>query len=207
MSVSEELTRFVRGALERGVERGRIEAELLAAGWRREKVDEALGAYAEVEFPVPVPRPRPYLSPREAFLYLLLFTCLYLAAFNLGAILFELIEVWIPDPADPVRRGLSISWNVAHVVVAFPLFVALAVRQERELAKEPAARGSKVRKWLTYMTLLVAAGFLMGDLVTLVYKLLEGELSSRFLLKVAVVAALAGTIFTYYLNDLRKEES
>lgn len=207
MSVSEELARFVRTSLERGVERGRVEAVLLEAGWRRERVEEALGAFAESEFPVPVPRPRPYLSPREAFLYLLLFTTLYLSAFNLGGLLFELIEVAVPDPADPVRHGLQVSWNVANLVVAFPVYVLLARRQERELRDEPAARGSKVRKWLTYGTLFVAAGFLIGDLVALVYGFLEGDLTLRFFLKVLVVAAIAGTVFTYYLRDLRGDET
>lgn len=207
MGVSEELTRFVRTSLERGVERERIEAVLLAAGWREERVEEALGAFAESDFAVPVPRPRAYLSPREAFLYLLLFTTLYISAFNLGGLLFELIEAAVPDPADPVRHGLDVSWHVANLVVAFPVYVLLARRQEKELRDDPAARASKVRKWLTYGTLFVAAGFLIGDLVALVYGFLEGDLTLRFFLNVLVVAAIAGTVFTYYLRDLRRDET
>ena len=203
---SEELTRFVRTALERGAERGEIEAALAEAGWRREKVEEALGAFAESEFPVPVPRPQPYLSPREAFLYLLLFTTLYISAFNLGGLLFELIDEAFPDPAD-LRRGFDVAWKVANLVVAFPVYVFLAVRQERELRADPAARGSKVRKWLTYCTLFVAAGFLIGDLVVLVHGFLDGELTLRFLLKILVVAILAGTVLVYYLRDLRKDDA
>ena len=40
----------------------------------------------------------------------------------------------------------------------------------------------------------------------LVYNVLGGELSVRFVLKVVVVAAMAATIFGYYLFDLRHEE-
>jgi len=65
--------------------------------------------------------------------------------------------------------------------------------------------------WIASMSfvepLFVAAGFLIGDLVTLIYSLLEGELSSRFVLKVLVVGAIAGAVFTYYLRDLRRDES
>ena len=57
-----------------------------------------------------------------------------------------------------------------------------------------------------YLTLFVAAGVLIGDLTTLVYNVLGGELTVRFLLKVATVAAIAGAIFSHYLLDLRREE-
>ena len=65
---------------------------------------------------------------------------------------------------------------------------------------------SPIRRWLTYFTLFVAAGFLIGDLTTLVYNVLGGEITIRFSLKVIVVGAIAGTIFGYYLRDLRREE-
>ena len=59
---------------------------------------------------------------------------------------------------------------------------------------------------MTYLTLFLAVGFLVGDFTTLVYNALGGELTVRFLLKVVVVAVIAGTIFWYYLRDLRREE-
>jgi hypothetical protein len=40
----------------------------------------------------------------------------------------------------------------------------------------------------------------------LIFNLLGGDLTIRFLLKVLVVAVIAGSAFTYYLLDLRKEE-
>ena len=45
-----------------------------------------------------------------------------------------------------------------------------------------------------------------GDLITLVYNVLGGELTVRFVLKVITVAAIASTVFGYYLWDLRREE-
>jgi hypothetical protein len=47
---------------------------------------------------------------------------------------------------------------------------------------------------------------LLGDTTTLIYNLLGGDITTRFILKVLVVAAIAGSAFTYYLLDLRKEE-
>jgi membrane protein YqaA with SNARE-associated domain len=90
--------------------------------------------------------------------------------------------------------------------VALPTFLFTAGRVRRMLAAEPARRGSPTRKWLTWIALFVAVVFLVGDLVTLVYWALGGELTVRFLLKVAIVATIAGSIFGYYLADLRRDD-
>lgn len=58
---------------------------------------------------------------------------------------------------------------------------------------------------MTYLTLLIAAGVLVGDLITLVYNLLSGELTVRFILKVLVVAAIAGSGFAYFLHLVRQD--
>ncbi len=209
MSAPEELRRFVKDGLNRGVGRSQLRTALEDAGWGGADIRGALTCYADVEFPVPVPRPQPYLSARDAFVYLLLFTALYLSAFSLGQLLFELINYTFPDPsysrpAQVVRE--LIRWSVSLLVVAGPLFVGLSRLVGKELAADPAKRASKVRRWLTYLTLFVAATVLIGDVTTLVYNLLGGELSTRFLLKVLTVGALAGGGFWYYLTDLRADE-
>ncbi len=204
-AATEDLERFVREALVQGQSRPAIEAALVAAGWPAEQVREALAAYAEVPFPVPVPRPRPYLSAREAFLYLVMFASLYVWAIQLGSLLFDLVNHWLPDPADaPWTRqwqGRSMRWAVASILIAFPLFLYVSRLLSREMADSPVQRLSVVRRWLTYMTLFLAAGVLVGDLITLVYNVLGGELTLRFLLKVLIVAALAGGVFWFYLRE------
>ena len=75
------------------------------------------------------------------------------------------------------------------------------------IRRDPTKRGSKVRRWLTYLTLFAAATALICDVGTLVYSLLGGEITGRFLLKVAVVALIAGSAFGYYLSDLRADET
>jgi hypothetical protein len=207
---TQNLELFVREALASGAARGEIEAVLADAGWPPEQVRSALDAYADIGFAVPVPRPRPYLSAREAFLYLLLFATLYLTAWHLGSLLFDLIDRALPDPADPAflvdHRGDSMRWSVATLLIAFPVFAFVARRLARELAGSPVKRLSAVRRWLTYLTLFLAAGVLIGDMIALVNNLLGGGTTLRFLLKVLVVALIAGAVFGYYLLDLRREE-
>lgn len=205
-----ELERFIHEALSRGQSRQAIQHALIEAGWTPEQTGNVLDAYADVDFPVPVPRPRASLSARDAFLYLVLFTTLYLSAFHFGSLLFDLINWWLPDPADAryavMQLGRSMRWSVATLIIAFPVFAWLAGRLSRDVERQPIKRLSPVRRWLTYLTLFVAAAILIGDLTVLVYNLLGGELSVRFVLKVAVVALIAGTVFGYYLWDLRREE-
>lgn len=208
-SATQELDLFVRDALARGVDKPAIEQALASAGWPMAQTRSVLNGYADIEFPVPVPKPRPYLSAREAFLYLVLFATLYLAAWNVGSLLFELINRTWPDPAamEYGRRGAeSMRWSAASVIIAFPVFVYVARFLARELARSPVKRLSAVRRWLTYLTLFLAATVLIGDMITLVYKMLGGELAVRFLLKVLVAAVIAGSIFGYYLWDIRREE-
>lgn len=209
-AATQDLERFVRDALAQGQSRDAIAAALDAAGWPPEQVRSALDAYASVPFPVPVPKPRPYLSAREAFLYLVLFATLYTATWNLGSLLFDLINRAFPDPSDTnfvgMGMGDSVRWSIASIVVAFPVFLLVARQLGRELAHSPVKRLSPIRRWLTYLTLFIAATVLMGDVITLVYKALGGEFTIRLGLKVLVAAVISGATFGYYLKDLRHEE-
>lgn len=210
MAINEELLSFVGDALARGLSRAEIEDALLQAGWGSDQVESALASFAQIEFPIPVPRPKLYLSAREAFMYLVLFTTLYISTFNLGRLIFQFINLAFPDPivlagfAESARQ--AIRFSVASLIIAFPIFLYLSLLIGRAIKRDPSKRASKVRKWLTYMTLFVAAGVIIGGLTALVYGFLGGELSLRFALKALTVGIIAGGIFGYYLWDLRQEE-
>ncbi|WP_290890497.1 DUF5671 domain-containing protein [Arenimonas sp.] len=210
-NASQDLDVFVRDALVRGLPRSEIEQALVTAGWPLEQAKAALSVYADQAFPVPVPRPRAYLSAREAFLYLTLFVTLYLFAFHLGSLLFDLLNLGLPDPADNEYRAAqltdSIRFSTAALIISFPVFLFLANLVAREQRSHPAKRLSVVRRWLTYLTLFVAACVLLGDMIALVNGLLSGEATLRFLLKVGVVLAIAGSVLAYYLWDLRRDEA
>jgi len=208
--MSQELNLFVREALQKGQSREDIRKALKKANWGEDEINRALDGFADVAFLVPVPRRRPYLSAREAFMYLLTFLTLYISAISFGTMLFQFINRWLPDivPYGTYYDGNieAIRWSASALLIAYPLFLIMSWLLRREILKDPDKRASKIRKWLTYITLFVAAGVIIGDLITLVFNMLGGELTLRFILKVLTVGGIAGAIFGYYLWDLRKEE-
>jgi hypothetical protein len=199
---------FIDSALRAGKTRTAITETLASAGWPPEQIVDGLERFADVDFPVPVPKPRAQLSARDAFLYLLMFGTLYVCAIQLGNLLFDFINLAFPDTLRPFEAQAAesgIRWATASLIIAFPVFLWLHAKMQGEVRRVPARRQSGVRRWLIYLTLLVAAGVIVGDSITLVYNLLSGELSTRFILKVLVVAAIAGSAFTYFLHLVRRD--
>src|SRR5580658_10427111 len=198
----QQLESFVKEALQSGSTRGDIAKVLGDAGWPGAQIKNALDAFADSAFPVPVPKPRPSLSARDAFLYLLMFSTLYDGAWNLGSLLFSFIDRIFPDAASGNNFGYFYGdgqrWNTAAVIIAFPVFFFVARYVGRQIELNPFKRLSPARRWLTYLTLFVASSTLLGDVTTLIFNLLGGDLTIRFTLKVLVVAAIAGSAFTYY---------
>jgi hypothetical protein len=202
-----QLELFVKESLQCGRARNEIAKVMADAGWPGAQIANALDAYAEIDFPVPVPRPRPSLNAREAFLYLVMFSTLYFAAWNLGSLLFTFINRAFPDvTGNQFYFREAQRWSTAAVIIGFPVFFSLARYIGQQIALNPFKRLSPARRWLTYITLFLASSALLCDVTTLVYNLLGGDLTVRFVLKVLVVALIAGSCFTYYLLDLRKEE-
>lgn len=123
-------------------------------------------------------------------------------------LLFRVINVAFPEVTQNFGYyyGYSnpISFPIATLIVAFPLFLLLSWFLHKTYAVDPSLRDATLRKWLVYITLFVAGVVLAGDLVTLLYRFLDGqELTTAFLLKVLAVLVVAGSVFGYFLSDLR----
>lgn len=206
-----DLHSFVRDALARGVARADIEQALRDARWPDDEIASELAAWNDSPaIGLPVPKRRVGVSPREAFLYLLLFVALYLVAYHAGTILFAWIEHRWPDPAmGDGRMEQAREWvrfSLATLLVAFPVYLFTARLTGRAVARDPEKRNSGVRRWLTYLTLFVAACVLIGDFIAVLLGVLKGELTGRFVSKAAVVAAIAGWMFTHYMGGLKRDE-
>ncbi len=206
--MNRELRSFIKEALERGHSREEIRAILVEAGWEDGEVRNGLAGFADVDFPVAVPRPAPYLYAREAFLYLVSFIALYVSAISFGLLVFGLIDHAFSD-ALSYRESYPTTGEataIASVIIAFPLYLLLSRHLARHVSADPERRQSLVRRWLTYLTLVVAAGFIIGDLIALVANLLTGDPTARFALKAVSILFITGCIFGYYLWEMRQAE-
>lgn len=151
------------------------------------------------------------LGPRDVFLHLFAIITLYLSAINVGVIIFQALNIYLPDVLTNLGGNSSykdtIRWAVASLVIAFPVYVWLNWFTEKELEKIPEKRELRTRKWLLYLTLFLAAVVIVADLITLVFNFLQGELTVRFVLKVITVFFISSAIFRYYLWSVRREIS
>lgn len=203
------LSAFVKESLLSGASKAATEKVLLEAGWSKDHVVSALREFSDVDFAIPVPRPVPRFSARDAFLYLVMFSMLYLSAYHLGKLLFQFVNLAFPEPAE---RGLGdwiggqIRFSTSALIVSFPAFLYVSSIVAKHIQEDPAHRTSAMRKWLTYLTLAVAACIIVGDLIHLLNSLLAGELTVRFILKALIVGIISSAIFVYYLWTMRKDE-
>ncbi|OGY59008.1 MAG: hypothetical protein A3E61_02045 [Candidatus Colwellbacteria bacterium RIFCSPHIGHO2_12_FULL_43_12] len=153
---------------------------------------------------------KPRTSPKDFFINLLSMASLYMSAGSFIALIFQYINIFFPDALES-RYGYAIEsaystirFAVSTLVVAFPIYVGTLWFMNKEYVGAPEKRNLRIRKWLIYFTLFAAVLIIMGDLVYLINTLLSGELTMRFVLKVVTILAVIGSIFAYYLQNLRK---
>jgi len=153
------------------------------------------------------PAPKTSSGARNFFFYFLQFALLYTVSISLGGILFYLINRLLPQIGAydyATQLSGSLRYHLSALIIGTPIFLWLAKKIYGEQKKYEAVRQSVLRRWLTYITLILAALLVIGDLIALVYNLLGGELSGRFVLKIVVILIIAGSIFYYFLTDIQK---
>ena len=198
------LKEFIAHARSKGMDHQTIRMLLLSSGWKEKDVVEGL---TEATLDMPVPAPEDRGGAREAFFHLLAFVTLYASVISVLVLLFEYFNRLFPDVAFDYSSynddSSMIRWFIATLLVAFPVFAWMSRIIAKDLSANPERAWSPVRRWLTYLTLFVTAGVLVGDGITLLFYLLEGEITVRFILKVLAVLLVAGATFGYYFLALK----
>lgn len=207
-SRSETLTEFIATAKSKGAADSFLFDLLRQEGWAAKDLYAAFARYYEnlTGLALPARAGGPAEAARDAFLYLLAFSTLGTWTIALGSLIFTFINRWFPDPlASRVAESrYELSYEMACVMVAFPVFLLVMRFILREVESRPDKLESGVRRWLTYIALLITAGILIGDVIAFLTFFLQGDLTARFVLKVATVVVIAGGVFWYYLSSLQK---
>ena len=207
--MSKTLQEFLDAAKRQGASDESLVTLLRGRGWPEDDVYRALADHFENKSGVQVPTYKRSGSAKDAFLYLLSFSMLATWTIGLGSVMFTLIDRWIRDPLSPSINYYAgvyyqMADSLAYMIVAFPVYLLTMRSILREVRLHPEKLDSPVRKWLSYIALLIAAGVVVGDLISFLTYFLRGEVTARFVAKVSVVLVIAGGVFWYYLGSMQK---
>lgn len=202
------LVNFIETALARGASDEFLYQLLRSRGWSQQEVELGFTQVYEnlTGLPVPMPAGRLSGSARDAFLYLLSFVTLGIWSQALGQIGFIIVNQLIPDPLNRTyNQAYAMAASLARLIVVFPIYLLLMRLLIQDLGTHPDKYQSGVRKWLTYLALLIAALIAIVDVVVFLTFLLQGELTLRFTYKVIIVLVITTGILWYYLNWLQRQ--
>jgi hypothetical protein len=208
MNDADRLLTYITAARERGVEDDFLVALLRQNGWSERSVYRAFSAYYETRLGVPLPtRGGRTEYAGDAFLYLLAFISLGCWTTAAGNLFFTLIDRWFPNALNAAYVAQSfrssVTVQLATIIVAAPIFYFVSRSIVRGLQVRPDGADSGIRKWLTYIALVVAAVIMLSDAILFLAAFLQGDLTPAFVLKVLVLLAIAGGIFAYYFSAVR----
>lgn len=147
---------------------------------------------------------RPKTTPKDFFLWAGAMVALYVSVFSLITLYFEYINYTFPDALEPYLDPYSgaIRFAMASLVVLFPVFLLLMRLIRNDIVRSPEKRDLWVRRWALFLTVFVAGAAIAIDLITLINYFLGGDLTTRFVLKVAVVLLVAGAGLMHFLADI-----
>ncbi len=207
---STPLLDFIDAAKGQGAADDFVVALLRQNGWSEKRIYQAFGTWYETRTGATVPNDGGRIeAAKDAFFYLLAFITLGIWTIQLGALLFTAIDRTFPNPSLGFANYQSMTRTMANelasIMVAFPLFIYITRAIVQGTQQQPERLESSVRKWLTYIALVITASTMITDLVTFLEYLLRGDLSTKFVLKVLVVLVIAGGVFAYYLDSLRSQ--
>ncbi len=150
---------------------------------------------------------------REFFLHLFNMVVLYTTLISLLIVLFQVINITVPDsleysqyyPSEMYKSTLKGA--LSTLIVFFPVQIGMAWFMMRRMDAMPAIRHMLIRRFLVGLTMFAAAVSMMVMLVTAVNRLLDGELTLRFSLKLLSMLVVGGAVFGYYLWDARTHKA
>src|SRR3989344_4986874 len=147
---------------------------------------------------------KPKVTPKDFFLWAGAMITLYVSVFAFISLIFSYLNYAMPDAlsyysGDPYSSG--VSYEMASLIVLFPMFLVLMRLAHRDIERDPSRGEVWIRRWALYLALFVAGATIAGDLITLIMYFFNGDVTTRFVLKVLVVLLAAGGGFLHFLAD------
>lgn len=151
-------------------------------------------------------------GPKALFWYLTLFFTLGITAFNTGGIWFQYINKLFPLEVSygyvvGSFSQTALKFAIASILIATPLFFLVSFVVRKALKNGNLDPKNKVRTWITYIILFITIAIAIGDLITTVFRVLDGDFTARFLLKSFTILFIVSWIFVYYWLELKSVDS
>ncbi|MGH7779168.1 MAG: DUF5671 domain-containing protein [Candidatus Binataceae bacterium] len=129
-------------------------------------------------------------SPWDVLIHLLVVIALYSSVYAVLTLLFQFINVAIPEPLDDLlTRDDRIRYALAVLIVSFPTYWSAWRAVEIDLGRNPGKSRLWVRTCPIYLTMFLAGVILLSDAIYLIHYFLGGDLTVRFVLKIAAAMA------------------
>jgi hypothetical protein len=132
---------------------------------------------------------------------------LYLSIAFLIVLVFNIINLFYPDATqgywEVESSSSSVRLSIAMLLVFFPTYIYLTRKVNIYRRTETNESYLGLTKWLVYLSILVGGGVLLGDMVAIILAFLNGELTTRFVLKAIFLLILVAVAFYYYIQDAR----
>ena len=143
-------------------------------------------------------------NAKFAFFYMLSLVGLIFMAVATGLILFNIIDMSIADVNNYFNDG-GLKFGISALIIATPIYYILMWQINKHLRSGSLPKDSGVRRWLTYLILFVTSVVVIGWLIAIINMFLNGELTTKFILKALTVLIIAVIVLTYYLYDIKRE--
>lgn len=148
-------------------------------------------------------------AAKFAFFYLLSLVALIVMAISVGAIIFQIINKEVMDIINEFSGYFSheaLKGAISSLIISAPIYFIATGQIQKNLYSGDLEKESGVRKWLTYFILLITCIIMLGYLIAILNQFLDGELTLKFSLKALTAIVISGSIFSFYLYDVKRQE-
>jgi len=149
------------------------------------------------------------LNVGYAFLSLGVLVSLIVSVTSFFNLAFEILNKKFPDVLNATYQyGYSTSQFesartfLAMLIIMFPAFLVLAYFWKKKEKKGLGHHDEVLRKWLSYIIIFLSILIVVIDLIVLVKYFVSGEVTIRFLLKVAIAISGAKMVLNYFLPEV-----
>lgn len=209
---SHKIIEYAVKKIEEGTSHDEIKKQLRAVGWSEDEADSAYAAgLANCGVPLPDKNAQKIFSKKSSTVEIVVnffsFILLGIFAVSLGVLLFGVINYFFQDKlVNYYKRSSadSIHYAIASLIIGVPLYYFAMRFWFRRLGEDKLKVESKLTKWITYLVLLVAAVTVVGDLIVVIFNMLQGEITTRFFLKALTIFMITGGIFSFYFLERKK---